>query len=688
MNSSASQPLNTSTEAENHAVNGQMLFPDDRLIWRFSPNQTDPELLEAIFVGREPLLQNVLEKIHDSATSGATHHVLLWGPPGIGKSHFLSLLFHRMNKDEQLRSKVRIARLSEDETTTSMAQFLVRIYRSLGQAHPGEFSLAWLDDVLSQAHEDVADVLTRRLAARFDKRRLVILVENLDRLFEGLGAEGQHHLRTLLQETPFACLVATSLRPFKAVTDRGEPFFGFFQPIQLRPMSLQEAQNLLARIAMVKGQQDLVAYLATPGGLGRVHAIYDVAGGIHRIYIMLSRFISLTSLEQLVVPFQQMMDDLTPFYQGRLYAISPLQRQIVELLCSENQTLNPKEIARRLLLTEQSIGKQVRNLVELGYVTAEKKGRETFYDLSDPLMRLTYELKETSLLVRLIEFLRLWYSDDQQESPNITQTNALHEYASPATKISTLSNSPQTALDDDLELAEAQSYLPAIARAVDANVTTLSSAGAWCLAGEYFARVSRNFEKAERCFENALQLDADYVPALWGRGEVLFNRHRWDEGFECLRNAVLHGQQDSEHLNNIAAVFGFIFRLSEDNQQLETRLNKLFDIYEETALLSPPRPTQTGTNWKSARPLLPLAAGLVRSLGRINAERVNAGVLQSYSDAVQRRATGHSDFEIALRLFRYGIRYLIKNSEADFAELIQPERNILRQALGLLTGKP
>ena len=74
----------------------QLRFTDEQFIWRFSPNQTDPELLEAIFVGREPLLRNVLEKIADSATSGATHHVLLYGPRGIGKSHFTSLLHHRL----------------------------------------------------------------------------------------------------------------------------------------------------------------------------------------------------------------------------------------------------------------------------------------------------------------------------------------------------------------------------------------------------------------------------------------------------------------------------------------------------------------------------------------------------------------------------------------------------------------
>jgi predicted transcriptional regulator len=73
---------------------------------------------------------------------------------------------------------------------------------------------------------------------------------------------------------------------------------------------------------------------------------------------------------------------LTPIYQQRLREISPLQRQIVELLCSESRTLNPKKIARRLLLTEQSVGKQIRNLVEIGYLTSQKKKRVLVGDCS------------------------------------------------------------------------------------------------------------------------------------------------------------------------------------------------------------------------------------------------------------------------------------------------------------------
>lgn len=51
--------------------------------------------------------------------------------------------------------------------------------------------------------------------------------------------------------------------------------------------------------------------------------------------------------------------------------------------------------------------------------------------------------------------------------------------------------------------------------------------------------------------------------------------------------------------------------------------------------------------------------------------------------AVQQSVAGLREFEIPLRLFRCGIRYLISGKEAEFVELIKPERRLLRQVFGL-----
>ena len=851
-------------------------FTDEPFIWRFSPNQTDPQLLEDISVGREPLLQNVLEKISDSAFSGSTHHILLYGPRGIGKSHFTSLLHHRLSNDASLNETVHVAWLHEDETTTSVVQLLVRIYRSLCQRYPDEYSADWLEAMLDQSLEEIAIVLTRRLVARFEKRKLVILIENLNLLFENLGNDGQQQLRSLLQEYPFACLIATSQQLFKAVTDRSEPFFGFFQQIPLKPLSLSEAQQLLVKIAESKGQVDLVQFLKTPDGRGRVRAIHDLAGGNHRVYIVLSGFMTRESLDHLVVPFQKMADDLTPYYQERLRWISPLQRQIVELLCRQHRTVNPKEIARQLLVDQRSIGKQVRILEEIGYLTSTKRGRETFYELSEPLMRLAYEVKEQSLLGLLIEFLRIWYRGDQLQELQSTSRSPLtqvylkaacerlitapdrrfelvqaeltkaaadgreHELAELWEEKATasrdvwdwwqagyyfylinqdfsksvacftaalaadpnfylawngrsasqiyLDNFHEALLDSEksisivaenvnawtnkgIALLGLNSYEPALVcldRAIEIEPTSAitwhNKAGVLSCIGRsedalpcfdkaieiapqaahawYGKGVLLNgrghFEESLCCFDKALELEPEFADAwdgkgnalnnlgryeasllcydkaheleptfpglLFNRSEALFGLNRWQDGFDSIRRAFALDGQALNALGDVASMFALIFRHSRDQAELQLHVDELVNLYERATIDRKNAPDEsvakssrsTSSNdirairWPAnvsrqdgLNPLSYLADGLVRSLGKIESSRATNSELQSYVSAVEHRVANLPEFEIPLRLFRVGVRYLISHKESEFVVLIQPERNILRQALGL-----
>lgn len=706
----ATKAAATATKAATEAAVDQLQFTDSQFIWRFSPNQTDPKLLEAIFVGREPLMQNILEKVVESATTDSKHHVLLYGPRGIGKSHFTSLLRNRLHSDVTLSKKIHIARLNEDETTTTVVQLLVRIYRALCFAYPNEYAAEWLDELLNHSPLEIADILTRRLVARFEKRTLVLLIENLNLMFENLGLEGQQSLRTLLQEHPFACVIATSQQLFKAVTDRSDPFFGFFQQIPLKPLSLLDAHELLLKIARSKGQDDLVAFLNTPDGRSRVRAIHDLAGGNHRVYIVLSGFITRESLDQLVTPFKKMADDLTPYYQERLRSISAQQRQVVELLCRERGTLNPKEIARRLMVSEQTIGKQIHKLVEIGYLNATKRGRETFYDLSEPLMRLAYEVKEQSLLVMLIDFLRIWYGPEQmRQMRDAGFSRSTQAYMDAAIERSQTHPDPRLKiLNAEIDPAKAEGRSHALAAMWEEKAVTSNNAIDWFNAGYYFGEINKQhlnaldcYDKALEidpknaiawsikglslhilgrdsealdCYDQALEIDPKNVLTRSGRSEALFALQRWEEGFASIRTALELSLGSETMLGDTASMFSLIFRFSENEAQLQSRIDLLVDAYQVAFENQPER---------SENPLSWLGDGLVKSLTMLDATRLSSQVLESYVQAVEQRVAKIPEFDVPLRLFRYGIRYLIHKDPAVFVELVRIERNILHQALRL-----
>lgn len=387
-------------------------------ISRFSPNWSDPDTLEAITVARESFIADAVDSVRESVLSKNKHHRLFVGPRGSGKTHLITLVRHRLVKMDDLKDELRIAWLNEDETSDTLLSLLLRVYRSFSTEYPVEFP-ADLAEVVFDL-EDIREAtlaITELLLKQLKDKTVLLLIENLDALFHTFSEAEQKSWRALMQNHPQFCTIATAQRLFKGVSSRSAPFFGFFQVEHLKPFTISEAAELFTKIAVLKKDEELKKFIQSFHGRARIRALHHLTGGNQRLFIILSEFIDRESLNSLVEPFEELVDEqLTPYYQERLRWVSPLQRRIVEYLCTIAKPEPVKAIARRLFSSSQTISKQLQELRKLGYVISRSRGRESFYELAEPLMRLSYQVKEArerAPLRLLVDFLRVWY--DHQE---------------------------------------------------------------------------------------------------------------------------------------------------------------------------------------------------------------------------------------------------------------------------------
>jgi tetratricopeptide (TPR) repeat protein/DNA-binding transcriptional ArsR family regulator len=384
---------------------------------KYSPGNMKPEALEALFVGREKTLHDVLARIAASATGRSKHYFLLVGPRGIGKTHFVALLHHRLttaSEYEAARRRLEIAYLNEEEWgVASFLDLLVRILRALASNHEG---LDARIEAVYDAHEKdpllALEVARSLLIEVVGDKTLLVLCENLVDLFEGLGEEGQKRWRAFIQEHRFWTILATAPALFAGVQLQTSPFYGFFTERRLETLDFETAVRLLQKKAELDGRRELAELLGTPTGRARARAIHHLAGGNHRVYVAMSEFLDRESLDDLVTPFLRMVDDLTPYYQDRMRQLAPQQRKLVELLSRHETPAMVKEIARRCLITQQTAAKQLGELARLGFVVSIKSGRATYYELAEPLMRICVEVKDnkTEHLGLFVRFLRGWFT--------------------------------------------------------------------------------------------------------------------------------------------------------------------------------------------------------------------------------------------------------------------------------------
>ena len=389
---------------------------------RYSPGNMDRDSLEALFVGREDVMKDVLSRVEDSIGQPQKHYILLIGPRGSGKTHFLALAYHRVLdriKAAGLEDSVAIALLNEEEWgVATYLDLLVRILRALAEQTP-ELNPG-IDQIYERFPHNPADAeafAASLIAEHTQGKTLLLLCENLVDLFHGLGDEGQKRWRSAIQQSGNWSIVATTPALFAGLQLQDNPFYGFFTIRHLESIDDETGLELLVRKAFHETDPELAAFLRTPLGRARVRAIHHLATGNHRAYVVLFDFLDKESLDDLVGPFMHMVDDLTPYYQDRIRQIPPAQRKIVEFLSLESTPTLIKDIAAACLMSHQTASKQLGELAAARFVDRIPSGRNTFCELSEPLMRICFEVKDnrTRHFRLFVEFLRHWFSTRELE---------------------------------------------------------------------------------------------------------------------------------------------------------------------------------------------------------------------------------------------------------------------------------
>ena len=388
-----------------------------KAISRFTPSIMPAERLESLFVVRHHILDNIMSSVKELGATPSPHHTLLVGPRGSGKTHLISLVYHRSaHLVEQGRcERLRIAWLPEDPwTIVSYSRLLAAILERLSP-----------DAELNGVDEAELDARLR-ITSREDGP-ILVLMENVDRILEALGDLGQQRFRNLLQTESGILIIGSTTVLDRTLSDHAYPFFGFFDTIRLKPFSPAQARDMLRALAKEPGNEDLANALEGDGARARIHTIAHLAGGQPRLWALLGSALTVDELNDLTNLLLNRFDDLTPFFQEQLARLSPQQRLVVAELAAADRPLSVKELAGRIGADQRSAAKTVSDLTDRGWLEPVSTifanlldRRRTYYELAEPLARLAFQIKESrgEPLPLIIDFLVSWFDADQLRSSN------------------------------------------------------------------------------------------------------------------------------------------------------------------------------------------------------------------------------------------------------------------------------
>ena len=187
----------------------------------FTPSALPADELDAITVGRATIFDTLVDRIRGAARDGSRPHTLLVAPRGAGKTHTVHVAVHRSLADPKTAKSVLPVFIPEDSLAIgSYADLLVEIARSI-------------DDGLGASARDMrrqkdTTGIEQAIIAVTAGRMILLTIENLDRVFEGLGSSGQGALRAWVETSTVIMIFATAPMLFTGVSSRSYPWYGSF----------------------------------------------------------------------------------------------------------------------------------------------------------------------------------------------------------------------------------------------------------------------------------------------------------------------------------------------------------------------------------------------------------------------------------------------------------------------------
>ncbi|KAA0134106.1 tetratricopeptide repeat protein, partial [Gimesia chilikensis] len=387
---------------------------------KYNAHEVSDQERAATFAARQNILDLILRRLTDQTGSS----LLLTGPRGAGKSTLVQMVRQKIEESEDLSQNWLPVILPEELIgVTSLRDFLSCILEQLGLTGftTGENFHNQCENEFDEESSEALAIEGIKTVAKETNKTLLVAVENLDQLFSrALDDERmQSTLRRLLMYERQMCLLATSVSILGNHQEYDHPFWEYFEEIQLLPANDVETDEILKLRAHYELNDAFLNRYTQSHGL--VRAINRLTGGNPRLIVMLYEVITMGDVESAVAVLRQLLDELTPLYNGLLDRLSNQHRKIVDAIMRQGGQAFVHEIASTARLPENTIRAQLKRLKDTGCVNVigGGKGKEAVYTVEDRLFSTWYQLRyfrpQRRRIEIFIEVLRVWFSAEERQ---------------------------------------------------------------------------------------------------------------------------------------------------------------------------------------------------------------------------------------------------------------------------------
>jgi hypothetical protein len=371
------------------------------------------EAIKQNFIIRKAEFESIVASILPKKNKDPLQHELILGRRGSGKSTLLKRIQIELEENPKLNQQYIAINLPEEQAS---------IYRlfDLWDEVLKELQIIFGFELKLKDYSEFAETqyYTRYLCDEIikictkQKRKIILLVDNFDRIVENFTDDG-HLLRETLINHNHIQIIAGSTRMDEHFWKHAMPFFEFFRRHRLEALSTKEIHELINHWSQSLDIDELKDFVKNnPGKIENIRILTD---GLPRTLQLFIQIILQNETQHGYDYLKKIMDNVTPLYQERLNNLTPQVRKIIAEMAFIWEACTTKQLVAKCKMESKLISANLKTLTEKGLVDKlETNKKNHLYRISERFFNMWFiitqgnpEQKRKSKWLSL--FLENWY---------------------------------------------------------------------------------------------------------------------------------------------------------------------------------------------------------------------------------------------------------------------------------------
>jgi tetratricopeptide (TPR) repeat protein len=249
------------------------------------------------------------------------------------------------------------------------------------------------------------------------KKRPILLVDNLDLVFEGLNSDEQWQLREKMSKSGAPIFFGASAAPFDAVFDYKQAFYDYFKLTTLNPLTYESFYDLIIALAESLDDEKIKSSFYT--NRNRIKTLFRLTGGNIRTAIILFSSLSAGFGTNVSDDLEKLLDEVTPIYKARVDELSDQMRIIADTIALYWDPIDLQKLRDITFLENNTLSPQIRRLRQMGWITKvpSSKTKGDKYEITERFFNVWYLMRRSTRRHRknitcLSRFVEEYYGEE------------------------------------------------------------------------------------------------------------------------------------------------------------------------------------------------------------------------------------------------------------------------------------